>query len=104
MEYDHYASTILGGLYFSQNQPDKARDCLDRLHMAEKTGTGQQISFHLAYLYAVMNEPDKMFHYLNKSIELKNNHVLYILGYPNINKYKTDPRFGDCLIKIGIRK
>ncbi len=72
-EADSYG--CLGGLYSDMNQPEKANEYLAKLLKAEKKAYHQNIAFHFASIYAQMDKPDKMYHYLNMSIEKKENTV-----------------------------
>jgi len=100
--YYAFASSLLGGLHVTMKQTEKAQEYLEKLLTEKEILPGQQVSFHLSYLYAALDQPDKMFHYLNKSIEAKDNYILYILGYPNINKFHADPRYSEIIRKIGL--
>ena len=61
-------------------------------------------AFLIAFLYASMDKPDEMFHFLNKSVENKDNEVIYILVHLNFKKFRQDPRFAELVRKIGLRK
>jgi len=100
--FESVANASLGGLYFSMNQAVKAKECLEKLLRAEETGRGQKVAFNLAFLYAIMDKPDEMFHFLNKSVESKDNYAVYILAYQEFRKYRKDPRFADLIKKIGL--
>jgi len=51
-----------------------------------------------------MDKPDEMFHFLNKSVKHKDNNVVFILGYSDFTKYRSDPRFTEIVKKIGLWK
>ncbi len=97
------AYSCLGGLYVRMKKPEMAKKYLDKLLTIEKTIPNQPIFFDIAFLYRELDDPDKMFSYLNKSAEAKESNVLYILGQPQFNKYHSDPRFQGLLMKIGLK-
>ena len=102
--FEMSAYSYLCGLLITMNQPQKAKQYLEKLLEAEKTKPGQEIYYNLAYVYGYLNEPDKMFHYLNKSVESKEILVLYLLGQPSFKKYHSDPRFVELVKKIGFKR
>ncbi len=101
-EYFAFAYSLLGGLHANMRQIDKAKQYLEKLLTEKESLQGQQVLFHISYLYAALDQPDLMFQYLNKSVDAKDNYVLYILGYPIFNKYYSDSRFNEILKRIGI--
>ena len=100
--FEILAEGFLGSLFLDMNQPEKAERCLDKLLTAERTLSGQNTAFAIASLYAGMDKPDKMYHYLEKSVENMDKSVTYILVYPSFKKYRQDPRFIEIIKKIGL--
>jgi len=94
----------LGSLFLIMNQPAKAEECLEKLLSAEKEASGQNIAFAIASIYAGMDKPDEMYHYLKKSADNKDFSVMYILVYPVFKKYHQDSRFAEIVKKIGLWK
>jgi TolB-like protein/Tfp pilus assembly protein PilF len=94
----------MGGLYKIMNQPDKSTAILDRLLEAEQHTPNTKIPFSIALIYAALGKADEMFHYLNKSVEIKDNNVIYILGNGYFRAYRSDPRFTRLMKKIGLWK
>ncbi len=86
------------------NQPAKANEYLDKLLTAEKKLPTSKVAFLIAFIYASMDKPDEMFHFLNISVENRDNGVIYILGYLNFRKFRQDPRFAELVRKIGLWK
>jgi hypothetical protein len=102
--FEIVAEGFLGCLYSEMNQPAKAEGCLAKLLSAEGIGSRQNITFAIAAIYASMDKPDEMYHYLKKSVENKDNSVIYILVNPTFKKYHQDPEFIEITKKIGIWK
>jgi hypothetical protein len=84
------------------NQLDQAGECLERLMAYEKSSPGLQPCFSIAIIYASLGYPEDMFHYLNKSIEARENLVLFLKSYEKFKEYHTDQRFNELLKMIGI--
>jgi TolB-like protein/Tfp pilus assembly protein PilF len=102
--FESHAYANLGCLYVVMNQPDKAKEYLEKLLTIEKTNLDQTVYFDLATLYGELGDIDKMFFYLNKSVEVKEIHMIYLLGYSDLKKYQSDPRFNELVKKIGLSK
>ena len=84
-------------------KPEIAREYLEKLLANEKTKSGDEVSFSLAYLYAYLNKSDEMFHYLNNSVYEKDNSVLYLQIHPSFKKYRQDPRFDQLIKRLGFK-
>jgi len=102
--FESVTNGYLGSLFMEMNQPAEAEECLEKLLTIEKTVNGQNVAFSIASIYAQMDKRDEMFHFLNKSVENKDNSVTYILVYPSFKKYHQDPRFAEIVKKIGLWK
>lgn len=100
--FEMHGKALLGGLFAIIGELDKAMELLEELLAAELKEIDQEVSFNIAYLYAFMNKPDEMFHYLNKSIEKRDNSVIYILCQQCFKKHSQDPRFAQLLKRIGL--
>ena len=96
-----YAYASRGSLYVAMNKPDKAEEYLKKLLAAKNSFKGQPVQASLANLYAALDRPDEMFQCLNKSVEIKEGSALYIWGFPEFKKFRSDPRFKELLQKIG---
>jgi len=101
--FDMHANAMLGGLSVILGENDQAEEYLKELLNAERTGTTKEIFFDIAYIYAYLNMPDEMFHYLNKSLEKREFTILYIQGYQTFKKYDQDLRFDELVKKIGLK-
>jgi len=102
--FEAEAYGCLGNLYFDLNQPEKVNEYLEKLLKAEQKAYHRNIAFHIAILYAQMDKTVEMFHFLNKSVENKENRIVFIQWYPTLRKYHLDPRFVELVKKIGLRK
>jgi tetratricopeptide (TPR) repeat protein len=102
--FEIMAEGFLSSLFLDMNQPEKAEGCLDKLLTAERTLSGQNTAYAIASIYAGMDKPDKMYHYLEKSVENMDKSVTYILVYPSFKKYHQDSRFAEIVKKIGLWK
>jgi len=98
------ADGSLGCLYLTMNQRAKTKEILEDLLKSEKTALNSKAPFNIALIYAAMDKPDEMFHFLSKSVEHKDNSVIYILGYSAFKKFRSDPRFTEIVKKIGLWK
>ena len=100
--FEIVAEGFLGCLFSDMNQPAKAEVCLEKLITAEKTQSNQNAAFAIASVYAHMDKPDEMYHYLKKSAENKDNSAAYLLVYPSFKKHHQDPRFIEIIKMIGL--
>ena len=94
----------LGALYKSMNMRAKSEAILEKLLESEKTTPSIKAPFSIALIYAALDKPDEMFHFLNLSVERKDYMVVYILGNSFFSKYRSDPRYTTLIKKIGIWK
>jgi TolB-like protein/Tfp pilus assembly protein PilF len=92
----------LGGVYIDMNQPEKANEYLEKLLAAEKKAYHRNIAFHIATIYAKMDKPDEMYHYLNRSYENGENRLPFLRWYPPFRRYHRDPSFAEIVNKLGL--
>ncbi len=102
--YEVMTDGYLGALYKTMNMQAKSKAILEKLLESEKTAPNIKAPFAIASIYAALDKPDEMFHFLNKSIERKDLSVIYILGNWSFRKYRSDPRFTMLIKKIGLWK
>ena len=102
--YEIMGAGYLGALYKSMTMVDKSKAVLEKLLESEKSAPDIKAPFAIAHIYAALDKPDEMFHFLNESVERKDHSVVYILGYPSFRKYRSDPRFTELIKKIGLWK
>ncbi len=103
-EYEVMADGYLGALYKNMNMQAKSKAILEKLLESEKTAPNIKAPFAIASIYAALDKPDEMFHFLNLSAERKDHSVIYILGNSSFRKYRSDPRFTMLIKKIGLWK
>jgi TolB-like protein/class 3 adenylate cyclase/lipopolysaccharide biosynthesis regulator YciM len=102
--YEIMGDGYLGALYISMNQRAKSEAMLEKLLESEKSAPDIKAPFAIAHIYAALDKPEEMFHFLNQSVERRDHSVVYILGYPSFRKYRSDPRFSELIKKIGLWK
>ena len=102
--YEVMADGYLGALYKSMNMQAKSEATLEKLLESERTVPNIKAPYAIAHVYAALNKPDEMFHFLNLSVERKDHSVIYILGNAFFRKYRSDPRFNRLIKKIGLWK
>ncbi len=102
--YEVMTDGYIGALYKTMNMQAKSKAILEKLLESEKTAPNIKAPFAIASIYAALDNPDEMFHFLNKSIERKDLSVIYILGDSSFRKYRSDPRFTMLIKKIGLWK
>jgi TolB-like protein/Flp pilus assembly protein TadD len=84
-----------------QVQPDKAAAEGSVKSFCEKYATGG--AFQVAILYAVRNEPDQMFKWLNTSLATRDAGLAQITVTPFFRRYFSDPRFVALFNKLRIQ-
>jgi TolB-like protein/Tfp pilus assembly protein PilF len=99
-----YTYSCKGSLCVAMNKPDKAEEYLKKLLSAKDSLLGQPVQVSLANLYGALDRPDEMFQCLNKSVEIKEGSPLYIWGFTELKKFRSDPRFAELLQKMGIKQ
>lgn len=91
--------TGLGYVYAQTGQQDKALECLRKLD--ERSKRDKEVSLFIDYfsIYAGLEEYDKAFYYLGKSIE-EGNVGFFVKTHPVAEKLRKDPRFDEYLSKF----
>lgn len=56
----------------------------------------------IASVHACRDEADQVFVWLNRALEVRDFHTLYLLGDPFLLKLKSDPRFAAFCSKVGL--
>ena len=64
----------LGYAYSRKGEMDKVNDCFEKLKINNREGKVEFLNWNYALIYLALNEIDKMFEYLEKSLE-KNKHT-----------------------------
>jgi TolB-like protein/Tfp pilus assembly protein PilF len=97
-----FAYASLAMWHMAMNQVEKSREFLQILLDGQKSFPGQPLMVAIALVYAALDKPDDMFHYLNRAIETREHFVLFIHGFHEIVKYHADPRFEELLSRMGL--
>ncbi|GBD88971.1 transcriptional regulator HilA [bacterium BMS3Abin03] len=92
--------TGLGYVYAQTGQRDKALDCIKKLD--ERSKRDKEVSLFIDYfiIYTGLEEYDKAFYYLEKSIK-ERNVGFFIKTHPVAEKIRHNPRFNELVKNIG---
>lgn len=82
----------------AQNESE-AGDAALREFIAKHQDTG---AFQIAELYALRKEPDKMFEWLDRSLQVHDSGLTQLVTMPFVDAYKSDPRFFELCRKLKI--
>lgn len=105
LEYSNNFSPILSALgwaYAKQGRKRKAREVLNQLR--EKAKIEYVNPYLFGKLYAVLQEKEKAFKWLNKAVEEKDHAILQILSDESVDNLRSDPRYIELLKKMGLYK
>lgn len=58
---------------------------------------------HLAALYSALNDPDKAFSHLERSLEMGDPWMLWTAADPRFDNLRSDPRFTDLIRRVGLK-
>jgi adenylate cyclase len=61
-----------------------------------------QVAYDIAEVYALRNEPDRVFDWLNRAWTIRDSDIAYLLFDPFILRFKDDPRFAAFCRKVGL--
>jgi serine/threonine-protein kinase len=73
----------------AQGDPQAAAAALQQFNAAHQD-TG---AFQIAELYALRKEPDKVFEWLDRSLQVHDSGLTQLVSMPFVDAYKSDPRF-----------
>ena len=59
-------------------------------------------AYPIAEVYALRNDADKTFHWLDRAWSNRDPGIVYLLYDPFILRYKADPRFAPFCHKVGL--
>ncbi|MBC7946852.1 MAG: tetratricopeptide repeat protein [Chitinophagaceae bacterium] len=98
----------LGHAYAMSGQMDKALDCLDRLKQREAAEPDTILHMDYAFLYTGLRDFDKAFYHLNKTYEQRIGiaclGMIFCVRYPMLNELRSDPRFKDLTVRMGMNQ
>jgi hypothetical protein len=58
--------------------------------------------FHIAIVYAGLNEPDLMFEWLERAFQVRSRSLAWLQVFREMKPFQNDPRFQNLLERIGI--
>jgi TolB-like protein/class 3 adenylate cyclase len=90
-QYVHWGA--LGYAYAGKGDLDKARDCLKRIEEQEEAKSYAFLNWSYTMLYMALNEKEKMYTYLEKSLEEKTAALLFLKVDPMFKPIKGDEQY-----------
>lgn len=90
----------IGYVYSKKGEIKKVHECLEKIKEQEKAGADEFLNWSYTLIYLALNETDKMFKYLEKSLKEKVASLLFIKVDSIFKPYRNDPRFMDLMAKI----
>lgn len=89
---------LLGNCYATAGRRDDAFEVLDQLHEISKQR--YMSAYWPAAIYAVLNEKDLAFHWLELAYQERSSWMAYTKVYPWLDNLRPDPRFKDLLRRM----
>lgn len=93
----HYGALAI--CYSELGDREKVEECLEHVKEQEKTGKAEFLNWSYSLVYLAMNDTNKMFHYLEKSLEEKVASLIWLGVDPLFKPYRQDPRFVKLMTK-----
>jgi tetratricopeptide (TPR) repeat protein len=93
--------TGLGYAYALVGDREKAEECLQILKQREKVSPDLTLYADFLTIYTGLEDFDKVFYYLEKSIEAKVG-IFFFKSHPVFKNIRKDARFGKLMLKIGL--
>jgi len=90
-----YAFGMLG-------EKEKAIDCINKLEQRAKENPDDVIDSDLVGIWHALGNYDKVFYYIERSIEKRMGPIGFFLEYPVFKNIKADPRFEEIRKKAGL--
>ena len=95
--------TGLGYTYGVSGNIDKANECLQLLKQREKRDKDVNLNMDFLVIYAGLNDLDKVFYYMGKSL-VEGSALVFLRTHPFGENIRKDPRFNELLIKAGFKE
>ena len=95
--------TGLGYAYGVSGKIDKANECLQLLMQREKRDKDVNLNMDFLVIYAGLNDLDKVFYYMGKSLD-EGNAAFFLRTHPFGENIRKDLRFNELLIKAGCKE
>ena len=92
--------SALGYTFAVAGMPDDARRIIADLEALSKDSYVSP--FHVATVYAGLNEPDLMFEWLERAYQVRARSLAWLQVANEMRPFHDDPRFQDLLNRIGI--
>jgi TolB-like protein len=83
----------LGYAYFRKGETDKVYDCFEKIKKNDSRSKAEFLNWSYALIHLALNEIDKMFEYLEKSLEEKVAILIFIRVDPMFKQFRNDKRF-----------
>ena len=93
----------LGYAYGVSGDIDKAKECLQLLKQREKRDKDINLNFDFLVIYLALNDFDKVFYYMGKSLD-EGNAAFFLSTHPFFDNIRNDPRFNELLVRAGFKK
>jgi len=98
----NFLRALLGAVYAMAGEHQRARELLDDLFArAQRSYVGPIL---IAWIYSNLNEPDLAFEWLDKAFEERACTLGLGIRFPLYDGISGDPRFGELLKRLGLRK
>ncbi|MCK4817522.1 hypothetical protein KA005_17270, partial [bacterium] len=91
---------VLGFYYALADEKDKANNILSDL--IERSKNGYVSSFWIGTIYHGLGETDNAFKWFEKAYNDRDGNLIYITTPPPFDSLRSDPRFKQLLIKMGL--
>ena len=90
----------LAVVYSRKGEPDKVKECLEKIKQQEKEGTDEFLNWSYTLVYLALGQTDLMFKYLEKSLDEKVASLLFIKVDHLFKPFRDDPRFIRLIEKL----
>ena len=95
--------TGLGYAYSAAGNIDRANECIQLLKQREKRDKDVNLNMDFLVVYAGLNDLDKVFYYMGKSLD-EGSALVFLRTHPFAENIRNDPRFNELLIKAGFKE
>ena len=92
----------LGFAYAMLGEKEKAMECIHKMEQRTKEDPEAVIDSDFVGVWYALGDYDKVFYYIERSIEKRMGPIGFFLEYPTFKKLKSDPRFDEMKQKAGL--
>lgn len=100
--------SALGHAYAAAGYYEKAKECLEKIELRQQNEPDLPLHMDFAFLYSGLKDFDKTFYYLNKTYENRMGiacmGMIFCIRFPMLKELKSDPRYRELLLKMGLAK